>query len=539
MSLPTVDNQISILDIGFLANDLFKKTDRYRLFREKILPALRGARETFAELYCAENGRPAIEPVIMAGTTLLQFMEKAPDRKAVEELRLNIGWKYALDLTLDYGGFDPSSLVYFRRRLVSSGRERLLFDTILGELQKAGLVRKKRKERIDSTHIVGSVAQLSRLEMVRETIRLFMKAINKQKGIEVAENWEELEERYLDTDIDYRRLGKVTISKKTKQGGDDIRGLLSWLGNQPKRLQDLEESKLLERVYHEQYEEREGKGCTFRKKEGSGTVKNPHDPDVQWATKDKDLRKQWEGFKLQVIETVGEETTEPGEPTAGIITEMTTTPALVSDVDGMEEALAAQRAHGVGVAEALHADAGYVTDDTLAKAKEEGRELIGPARPAPTKGVLPVEAFEVDMPKGVAVCPAGKTSTRYRVTTETRSGRELHQFGWGEQCEGCPLQGQCTTSKAGRRRLTVGRHHEELQARRREMESEAYQALLKIRNGIEGTISEGVRGYGLRRTRYRGLVKTRLANYFIGAACNVNRWLRRVAWEMEGMPQGV
>jgi len=30
-----------------------------------------------------------------------------------------------------------------------------------------------------------------------------------------------------------------------------------------------------------------------------------------------------------------------------------------------------------------------------------------------------------------------------------------------------------------------------------------------------------------------GLAKTKLQNYFTGAACNIKRWLRRVAWEME------
>jgi hypothetical protein len=37
----------------------------------------------------------------------------------------------------------------------------------------------------------------------------------------------------------------------------------------------------------------------------------------------------------------------------------------------------------------------------------------------------------------------------------------------------------------------------------------------------------------MRRARYRGLAKTKLQNYFIGAACNVKRWLRRIAWEMQ------
>jgi len=31
--------------------------------------------------------------------------------------------------------------------------------------------------------------------------------------------------------------------------------------------------------------------------------------------------------------------------------------------------------------------------------------------------------------------------------------------------------------------------------------------------------------------RYRGLCKVRLQNYLIGAACNLRRLVRRIAWE--------
>jgi len=41
MSLPTEESQTSMFDISFLTHGLFKETDRYRLFREKILPVLR------------------------------------------------------------------------------------------------------------------------------------------------------------------------------------------------------------------------------------------------------------------------------------------------------------------------------------------------------------------------------------------------------------------------------------------------------------------------------------------------------------------
>ena len=68
--------------------------------------------------------------------------------------------------------------------------------------------------------------------------------------------------------------------------------------------------------------------------------------------------------------------------------------------------------------------------------------------------------------------------------------------------------------------------------RQLKLQTEAFQARMKQRNAIEGTQSEWVRGHGLRRARSRGLAKARLQNYFIGAACNVKRWIRREAWKL-------
>jgi len=76
-----------------------------------------------------------------------------------------------------------------------------------------------------------------------------------------------------------------------------------------------------------------------------------------------------------------------------------------------------------------------------------------------------------------------------------------------------------------------------LQGRREEMQTESFKQKMKRRNGIEGSVSELVRGYGLRKARYRGQGKVRLQNYMIGAACNVKRWFRRMAWEAQHASQ--
>ena len=60
-----------------------------------------------------------------------------------------------------------------------------------------------------------------------------------------------------------------------------------------------------------------------------------------------------------------------------------------------------------------------------------------------------------------------------------------------------------------------------------------FKARMYPRNGIERSISELKRGYGLWRSCYRGLAKTTLQNYLIVAADNFTRWARRVAWDIE------
>ena len=67
---------------------------------------------------------------MLYGVSLLQFMEKAPDRKAHEHVKLHLGCKYALDLELDEPGFDHTTLVNFRQRGVQAGGQRIGFDAL-------------------------------------------------------------------------------------------------------------------------------------------------------------------------------------------------------------------------------------------------------------------------------------------------------------------------------------------------------------------------------------------------------------------------
>ena len=532
MSVPQGFRQRTLFDAPVVLDSLFAATDRYRLFQERIMPVLWGLREELAKLYCGDNGRAAIEPVFMAGVTVLQYMENMPDRQAAEAVRLHLGWKYGLGVPLDYAGFHSTSLVVFRERFLAAGLETLVFDAVVEALHEAGLVKRRNKQRIDSTHIVGNVAKLSRLELVRETIRLAVELARKSAA--QPDTMAMLVERYCEADVDWRCQDKEKLSAKAKQAGEDGVALLRWLDAQP-NLSGHKTTAVLKRVLEEQFET-EGGIVAQREKEESGVVKNPHDPDAQWSTKDKKKEKQWVGYKVQVAETVGETPAakKKGDPTTNFITDVTTTEAIASDKDGMQRSLDAQRERGLEYPSEHFVDGAYVCGETMEQALESGGELVGPMQAAPqrSQGIYSTEAFDVNIARRTATCPAGKQSTEFGKINDAHQGATFYKIQWGSQCDTCELQPRCTTSTDKRRVLCVSLRHDLIQARRCEMLTPTFKERMKQRNAMEGTVSELVRN-GMRRTRYRSLKKTNLANLLLGAACNIRRWLRLIAWTID------
>ena len=183
-------------------------------------------------------------------------------------------------------------------------------------------------------------------------------------------------------------------------------------------------------------------------------------------------------------------------------------------------------------------DGAYISGKELAIAAEENRELIGPAVAAHAgkKAEFRVSDFTVDVHGREALCPAGQTSTQCSRIEDRWNGIVEYRFEWSWRCQACPERTKCLSAGQTHRTIRVGPHHMHLQARRREMNTDTFREKMKRRSAIEGTQSELVRGHGARRARYRGLSKVRLQNYFIGAACNVKRWLRRITWERQHSP---
>jgi len=69
--LKTIEPKEDIYDTEHLCERLIPPDSFYRRFREIVWPLIR--EEDFASMYCENNGRPAINPTLLALASILQF----------------------------------------------------------------------------------------------------------------------------------------------------------------------------------------------------------------------------------------------------------------------------------------------------------------------------------------------------------------------------------------------------------------------------------------------------------------------------------
>ena len=139
--------------------------------------------------------------------------------------------------------------------------------------------------------------------------------------------------------------------------------------------------------------------------------------------------------------------------------------------------------------------------------------------------------FDINWKTETVTCPEGNVSTS-RNPRVMPDNRDYIQVSFSRRdCSTCDAKALCTRGPQRSLNLHPRVQHEALEQAREQHRSEAGQEQYKRRAGIEGTISQGVRGFGLRRSRYRGLPKTHLQNVAIGAAINIDRivnWINDV-----------
>jgi transposase len=486
--------------------------------------------DDFAALY-PTRGRPAEVPWRLALITVFQFVENLSDRQAADAVRARIDWKYALALELTDPVFDSSVLCEFRARLVAGSAEQRLLDALLDRCRERGWLKARGRQRTDSTHVLGRVRALNRLLCAQETLRhaLNVLAVAAPEWL-LANSQAAWRERY------GRRCDESRIPAGQEQRrafaqvvGEDGRALLSAVDapGAPAWLRDVPAVVTLRLVWLQQFYQ-EGDAIRWRT-EAEGTppsglsISSPYDPEARYARKETTT---WVGYKVHLTESCDDDAPH-------LITHVETTPAPVADGDMTPVIHEGLQAKGLLPGKHL-ADTGYVDAELFVQSRQRyGVDLVGPTRAdyhwqARAGQGFAADNFRVDWEQERMTCPEGKLSIGWSPAVDKGHNHVIKVKFSAKDCGACPSKERCTR---GTRRLVTIRPREQYEAlglaRVREGTAE-YQRDYGKRAGVEGTVSQGVRVCGLRRSRYAGQAKSHLQHLATAAALNVLRigdWL--------------
>ena len=513
-----------------VARATFPKGNTWLSLRDELGTVYRD--EMFAGLY-PRRGQPAEAPWRLALVLVMQFADGLSDRQAAEAVRSRIDWKYLLGLELTDPGFDSTVLSEFRSRLVEGSAERRMLDAILELCRARKWLAARGHQRTDSTHVLGMIRALHRLECAGETMRHALDSLAVS-----APDWlrrlspPEWLERYGRRFDDYRLpKGKDERQAYAEQIGADGHALLDaiYAHETEAWLRQIPAVEIMRQVWVQQFYRSEADIQWRTEAEGVPPsalfIASPYDPEAHFAKK---RSTSWVGYKVHLTESCEED--QPH-----LITHVETTAAPVADGDVLEtihDALAAD-----DLLPAVHlTDTGYVDAKRLLSSRTRyDVDLLGPTRGdyhrrgRENKGFA-AQDFTIDWERRRAICPAGQTSANW-VLTQDPKGHPVIRVNFASSiCKVCPHRLDCVDADGVRRTLTLQLPELQiaLQAARQRENTAEFRDQYGKRAGIEGTISQGVRAFDLRRSRYVGQAKTRLQHLLIAAAIDlvrIHRWL--------------
>jgi Transposase DDE domain/Transposase domain (DUF772) len=522
-----------LLDAEVLAGELvppgsvfaFLAEHRTELFPESFI----------ADLFGSRTGRPSLPADLVGSVLVLKELYDLSDAQTAEALAFDLRWKVACGRSLAQMSFDPSTLVYWRRRIAASARPGRVFDAVAEVIAQTGIVAGRRKRCVDSTVFDDAVATQDTVTLLVAAMRKVARVVPGAGAVIGAV-----------CTLDYSRPGKPPIdwddpAAKQALVSDLVNDALAVLealtgpgapGRDGPAADALGLLALVAGQDVEPAEDSDGTDGRWRiaRKVAPDRVISTVDPQARHTRKSKSVRR--DGFRGHLA----------AEPETGLITgcEMTMAAgAGSSDAENGVKLAARDRFQdrGDGGGEAggqdstgleVYGDSHYGSGQARADYRAAGHDTV--IKPIPLRPAVPggftIDDFALDEKQGTVTCPAGHT----RPMSPKRS------VTFGAVCAACPLRARCTTAKDGRS-LDIHPHESLLRAARAQARTPEFKQAYPTRSVIERVISWTATQNGRRvKLRYLGAAKnnawlhTRCAAINLRTLLNAGLTRRDGAW---------
>lgn len=518
-----------------------------------------------ADLFPSTTGRPSLPADLIGSVLVLKELFDLSDPQTVEALRYDIRWKVACGRALSQTSFDPSTLVYWRKRIAASERPHRVFDVVARVIAETGVLRGRLKRCVDSTVFDDAVA-------TQDTVTQLVAAMRKvARCVPGAQSVIERVAR-----CDYSKPGKPDIdwddaAAKQNLVSDLVNDAVAVLGeltgqDAPERENAAVDALgLLALVAGQDVEPAEGSDGTdgrwrIVRRVAPDRVISVVDPEARHTRKSKAVRR--DGFRGHVA----------AEPDTGLITDAELTKACGeegSDAAVGQQMIARDRYHQPGTAgdgadsvastDSEPADAG-AADQAIADHGAAHSDMTVSTEPgeqsACSVGAVADAGVEhagggagAEQPPGLQVygdsaygtgearaayaeaghgtvikpkplqpaVPGGFTLDDFAIDEQvgtvtcpgghTRAMSPKRTVTFGRVCMDCPLRSRCTTARDGRS-MTIHQHEQLLRAARAQARTPEFGQAYPTRSVVERVIAWTATSRGRRiKLRYLGVDK--------------------------------
>jgi hypothetical protein len=114
---------------------------------------------------------------------VLKELSDLSDTQTADALKFDIRWKVACGRSLTQMSFDPSTLVYWRKRIAASGRPDRVFDAIAVVIAQSGILGGRRKRCADSAVFDDAVATMDTVSQLVAAMRRVARVAGGAAGV--------------------------------------------------------------------------------------------------------------------------------------------------------------------------------------------------------------------------------------------------------------------------------------------------------------------------------------------------------------------
>ena len=472
-----------------------------------------------ADLFPSRTGRPSLPADLVGPVLVLRELSDLSDTQTADALKFDLRWKVACGRSLLQLSFDPSTLVYWRKRIAASDRPDRVLDAVAEVIAQTGILAGRRKRCVDPTVFDDAVATQDTVTQLVAAIRKVARVVPGAGAVIAAA-----------CTLDYGKPGKPPIdwddpAAKQALVSDLVNDALAVLaalagpGAPERDTAAADALGLLALVAGQDVEPAEESDGT----DGRWRIARRVAPDRVISTVDTQARhtrksksKRRDGFRGHVA----------AEPETGLITDCEMTMAAgagSSDAEngvkmacrdrfggtaagpGDDTAAGAEPGTGPGgepeQGEELevYGDSAYGSGEARAACRDAGHDTV--IKPKPLQPAVPggftLDDFAISEDQGTVTCPAGVTRPMSPARTVT----------FGAACAGCPLRQRCTTARDGRS-MTIHPHEGLLRAARAQARTPEFKRAYPARSMIERVISWTATQNGRRvKLRYTGTAR--------------------------------